>query len=309
MAGRAALASRRHPVRAARGFPADDLARRIRVSHVPEADTRATSGLDRGAPAASSLTRPRADGAGAGVRRPRNPASRSMSSRLVLVRGSSRFGAYAKSVAAVVGSGRTSECRMLAAENREVLRVRYQPKRVKILFVGESPPGSGNFFYLATGPLFRSTRQAFVEAGPPWEPASADRFLEHFRNRECYLEDLCEKAGTKVDCTGRDVRSKYALRGRGAEGDRAGVARPCTSFSSLAVAAESVPKGAHGFPKARPVKFHADLVLLPLVRKAAGAGSGRASQRDEADARRDGLSDTAGRVMCHIGAEVWLCRF
>lgn len=79
-----------------------------------------------------------------------------------------------------------------------------------MLFVGESPPGSENFFYLATGPLFRSTRDAFVEAGPPWAPASAGRFLEHFRNRGCYLEDLCEKAGAKVDCAGRDFRSKYA---------------------------------------------------------------------------------------------------
>jgi hypothetical protein len=71
---------------------------------------------------------------------------------------------------------------------RERLRRRYQPARVRILFVGESPPASGRFFYQADSGLYRAIRQTFLSALP--ELKSAD-FLESFRKLDCFLVDLC----------------------------------------------------------------------------------------------------------------------
>jgi len=79
------------------------------------------------------------------------------------------------------------------AEARERLRRRYQPARVRMLFVGESPPASGRFFYQADSGLYRAIRQTFVAAFPELKDAD---FLESFRNLDCYLIDLC---GSPVD--------------------------------------------------------------------------------------------------------------
>ena len=79
------------------------------------------------------------------------------------------------------------------AAPRERLRRRYRPARVRILFVGESPPASGRFFYQADSGLYRAIRQTFLSAFPNLKHAD---FLESFRNLDCYLVDLC---GNPVD--------------------------------------------------------------------------------------------------------------
>ena len=79
------------------------------------------------------------------------------------------------------------------AAARERLRRRYRPARVRILFVGESPPASGRFFYQADSGLYRAVRQSFEAAFPGLK---ATDFLETFRNLDCYLIDLC---GRPVD--------------------------------------------------------------------------------------------------------------
>jgi hypothetical protein len=73
---------------------------------------------------------------------------------------------------------------------RERLRRRYRPARVRLLFVGESPPASGRFFYQADSGLYRAIRQTFLSAFPNLKDAD---FLESFRNLGCYLIDLCGK--------------------------------------------------------------------------------------------------------------------
>jgi hypothetical protein len=75
-----------------------------------------------------------------------------------------------------------------AAAARERLRRRYRPGRVRMLFVGESPPASGRFFYQADSGLYRAMRQTFLSAFPKLEDAD---FLQSFRNLDCYLVDLC----------------------------------------------------------------------------------------------------------------------
>jgi hypothetical protein len=71
---------------------------------------------------------------------------------------------------------------------RERLSRSYRPSRVRILFVGESPPASGRFFYQADSGLYRAIREAFVSAFPALDPRD---FLQSFRDLGCYLVDLC----------------------------------------------------------------------------------------------------------------------
>jgi hypothetical protein len=73
--------------------------------------------------------------------------------------------------------------------SNERLRNSLRPKKVRILFVGESPPASGRFFYQADSGLYRAIREAFVKAFPDLRDAN---FLESFRELGCYLIDLCE---------------------------------------------------------------------------------------------------------------------
>jgi hypothetical protein len=74
---------------------------------------------------------------------------------------------------------------------REALRRRFQPERVRVLFVGESPPAGGAFFYAGTSGLFRATRDAFRDAFEGFDEAQP--FLERFAGIGCYLYDLCDE--------------------------------------------------------------------------------------------------------------------
>jgi len=58
---------------------------------------------------------------------------------------------------------------------------------LRVLFIGESPPTGGTFFYDANSLLYNATRQAFVAAAP--KLAGSD-FLAAFARMGCYLEDL-----------------------------------------------------------------------------------------------------------------------
>ncbi|MDQ4077740.1 MAG: hypothetical protein M3220_16020 [Chloroflexota bacterium] len=72
----------------------------------------------------------------------------------------------------------------------ELLRRAYLPDTVRVLFIGESPPAGGTFFYAADSNLSRYTQQAFSEAyRREWE--SGEEFLRFFQARGCYLDDLC----------------------------------------------------------------------------------------------------------------------
>jgi hypothetical protein len=76
---------------------------------------------------------------------------------------------------------------------REGLRKRYRPHSVRILFVGESPPASGRFFYQGDSGLYRAVKDTFATAFPELPKSE---FLVSFRGLGCYLVDLC---GQPVD--------------------------------------------------------------------------------------------------------------
>jgi hypothetical protein len=62
-----------------------------------------------------------------------------------------------------------------------------------MLFIGESPPASGLFFYSRDSGLYRATLAAFQEVDPA---IYEENFLATFEAAGCYLIDLC---GEPVD--------------------------------------------------------------------------------------------------------------
>jgi hypothetical protein len=99
--------------------------------------------------------------------------------------------------------------------SRERLRRKYRPKRIRLLFVGEAPPASGRFFYLANSGLYRAIRDTFVAAFPALESRDTE-FLDSFQAAGCYLVDLC---GKPVD------RMEPRLRRRACQAGEARLAR------------------------------------------------------------------------------------
>jgi hypothetical protein len=83
---------------------------------------------------------------------------------------------------------------------KERLRRSYRPAQVRILFVGESPPASGRFFYQADSGLYRAIRNTFRVAFPN---LPEDDFLNSFRRWGCYLVDLCDKPVDRLNSSQR----------------------------------------------------------------------------------------------------------
>jgi hypothetical protein len=71
---------------------------------------------------------------------------------------------------------------------------------VRVLFVGESAPASGRFFYARDSGLYRAMREAFQLAD-----ASIDdeNFLAAFQASGCYLVDLCGDPVDRLDTKAR----------------------------------------------------------------------------------------------------------
>lgn len=74
--------------------------------------------------------------------------------------------------------------------DRERLRESFRPAHIQLLFIGESPPASGRFFYSANSGLYRAMRMAFQIADATIDD---ENFLALFQKRGCYLTDLCDE--------------------------------------------------------------------------------------------------------------------
>jgi precorrin-4/cobalt-precorrin-4 C11-methyltransferase len=70
----------------------------------------------------------------------------------------------------------------------EAIRQSFRPDRIRLLFIGESPPVSGKFFYIR-GPMTTFTSRAFEKAHGQqfWNNSE---FLDYFKACGCYLDDL-----------------------------------------------------------------------------------------------------------------------
>lgn len=71
----------------------------------------------------------------------------------------------------------------------EQKREGFRPTKVKVLFVGESRPANGTFFYEGDSNLAKYTCEAFSPAGGPMPEISV--FLRQFKAKGCFLVDLC----------------------------------------------------------------------------------------------------------------------
>ena len=90
----------------------------------------------------------------------------------------------------------------------EQLRHRYKPINIRVLFVGESPPAGGTFFYKADSNLYHFTQRAFLDVfGVAFEDK---RFLDSFKSIGCYLEDLCPRA---INKTNKAERKRHWVAG------------------------------------------------------------------------------------------------
>ncbi|WP_353183304.1 hypothetical protein [Bosea sp. (in: a-proteobacteria)] len=71
------------------------------------------------------------------------------------------------------------------AANAEALRAAYRPDRISVLFVGESAPAGGRFFYAGDSQVHRYLSKALSPYLPGHRP-----FLDRFRDAGLYLDDL-----------------------------------------------------------------------------------------------------------------------
>ena len=67
--------------------------------------------------------------------------------------------------------------------------------KTRLLFIGESPPASGRFFYHADSGLYRAFRDAFQSIDPA---VTDENFLEIFEASGCRLIDLCPEPADKL---------------------------------------------------------------------------------------------------------------
>jgi hypothetical protein len=98
---------------------------------------------------------------------------------------------------------------IVARRQRERLRRQFRPASVRLLFIGESPPASGRFFYRRDSGLYRAMREAFQEV----DPAIADStFLAAFQEVGCYLFDLCPEPVYRLGAAARRNARQLAER-------------------------------------------------------------------------------------------------
>ena len=87
-----------------------------------------------------------------------------------------------------------------ARRQRERLRQQLRPAAVRLLFIGESPPASGRFFYRRDSGLYRAIREAFQMIDPS---ITDPTFLTVFQESGCYLFDLCPQPVDRLLATAR----------------------------------------------------------------------------------------------------------
>ena len=86
--------------------------------------------------------------------------------------------------------------------NLENVRKSYRPVRITTLFVGESAPHGGTFFYNQNSGLFREIQKAF-RGGP--------LFLEEFKENGFYLDDLVLEPVNHMESKGRAALCKQSI--------------------------------------------------------------------------------------------------
>lgn len=98
----------------------------------------------------------------------------------------------------------------MSTESVEQKRQEYRPAQVLYLFIGESAPANGTFFYSGDSNLARYTREAFERVLGDF--ADTAQFLGAFQQSGCYLLDLCDTPVDALDRQQRRAARKQAIR-------------------------------------------------------------------------------------------------
>jgi|SRR5262249_48426574 len=110
--------------------------------------------------------------------------------------------------------------------NVEIIRARYRPHRITTLFVGESAPVSGAFFYYGNSALARHMETALTANGL----GGNGEFLEHFKAYGWYLDDLVL---VPVDHLPKTQRHAQCIAATSSLADRIAEYRPLAIVSVL----------------------------------------------------------------------------
>ena len=84
----------------------------------------------------------------------------------------------------------------------EKIRISYKPENIKLLLVGESPPASGEFFYVKSLMTVYTSRAFEGVFNQSFTNVAA--FLKFFQGKECYLEDLTATPVNKMSIKNRE---------------------------------------------------------------------------------------------------------
>lgn len=87
----------------------------------------------------------------------------------------------------------------------EAIRKRFRPSGITTLFVGESAPAGGDYFYNGDSNLYRQIRKAFDSVSGTSGLRAKD-FFERFMALGCYLDDLCLEPVNKLPTPERKAR-------------------------------------------------------------------------------------------------------
>ncbi len=117
----------------------------------------------------------------------------------------------------------------------EVTRARFRPEEITTLFVGESAPVSGDFFYYANTSMFRHMQRAVESA-----LGKNGDFLETFKGYGWYLDDLVL---TPVNHLTKSERRAKCLEAQTSLADRIAAYRPKAIVSLLVVIKPFVDAG------------------------------------------------------------------
>lgn len=170
--------------------------------------------------------------------------------------------------------------RLNAVQRAELIRRRYLPKEVRVLFVGESPPAGGIFFYAANSNLYFATEEAFVAALPA---LAGKDFLEEFRRLGCYLDDLCLEPVHRLEA-GDPLRVAARAEGQERLAEHIRIWRPKAIVVVMVAIAENVARAKREAglqnvrwhvlpfpgPKAHRDRYVAELTALVTGFEAAG---------------------------------------
>ena len=88
-----------------------------------------------------------------------------------------------------------------------MIRQSFRPEEIRILFVGESPPVGGTFFYCGNSQMFNNMNR--VIGGHLFE--STNNFLINFKENGCYLDDLVLSPVNKKSRAGESERGVHKL--------------------------------------------------------------------------------------------------